>query len=62
MPRLLIAEDEEGARLALTHALRKEGYDVDDVGDGAEAVRLGVGGDHALVILDAAHVPRPSCR
>src|SRR4051812_14421538 len=52
MARVLLAEDEDGARLALSHALRKEGYDVDDVPNGVEAVRIGVGGDHALVILD----------
>src|SRR5690349_11890585 len=52
MARVLLAEDEETARFTLCYALRKEGYDVEDVGDGAEAVRRGVGGDHALVILD----------
>jgi DNA-binding response OmpR family regulator len=50
--RLLLAEDEDGARLALAHALRREGYEVEDVPDGLQAARLGVEGDHALVILD----------
>ena len=52
MTRLLVAEDEDGTRLSLTHALRREGYVVDEASDGLEAERVGVGGDHALVILD----------
>ncbi len=30
MTRLLVAEDEDGTRLSLTHALRREGYVVDE--------------------------------
>jgi DNA-binding response OmpR family regulator len=52
VPRVLLAEDEVGARTALAYALRREGYEVDDVADGLEAVRVGLAGDHALVILD----------
>ncbi|MBE2316008.1 response regulator transcription factor [Solirubrobacter sp. CPCC 204708] len=52
MARLLVAEDEDTTRLSLTHVLRREGYEVDEARDGLEAERLGVGGDHALVILD----------
>ncbi len=52
MARLLIAEDDEGVRGSLVRALRAEGYDVDETGDGLDAVRLAEGADHALVILD----------
>src|SRR5690349_16777385 len=52
MPRVLLAEDEDSARLTLAHALRREGYEVDEAQDGLRAVELGVAGDHALVILD----------
>jgi DNA-binding response OmpR family regulator len=49
---VLVAEDEDGTRLSLSHVLRVEGYDVDEARDGLEAERLGVEGDHALVLLD----------
>ena len=52
MARVLIAEDDEGTRLSLAHALRREGYDVDEAADGLEAERLGLAHDHAVVILD----------
>ncbi len=52
MARLLLAEDDEGARLSLAEALRRAGYDVEAVADGLEAARRAVDGDHALLILD----------
>jgi DNA-binding response OmpR family regulator len=52
MPRLLLAEDDEGIREPLTRALRREQYDVDAVADGTEAARLGAGGDYDLLLLD----------
>jgi len=50
--RVLVAEDEEGTRMTLTHVLRVEGYEVDEARDGIEAARLGADGDYALVLLD----------
>jgi len=39
MPRVLIAEDDEGIRLPLVRALEREGYEVDAVADGLEVCR-----------------------
>jgi DNA-binding response OmpR family regulator len=50
--RVLVAEDEEGTRMSVSHVLRAEGYEVDEARDGIEAERLGVDGDYALVLLD----------
>jgi DNA-binding response OmpR family regulator len=50
--RLLIAEDEESVRASLARALRREGYDVDEVGDGLEAARLGADVEYALILLE----------
>jgi DNA-binding response OmpR family regulator len=52
MPKVLLAEDEDGTRLALAYALRREGYEVEEAPDGLTAAALGTAGDHALVILD----------
>jgi CheY-like chemotaxis protein len=37
--RILYAEDEEETRSIVTEELRAEGYEVDQVGDGEEAMR-----------------------
>jgi DNA-binding response OmpR family regulator len=50
--RLLIVEDDEGIRVPLARALEREGYEVDGVGDGEEALRLAAGTDHDLVRVD----------
>src|SRR3954453_21466408 len=50
--KVLVAEDEDGARLALAHALRREGYEVEGASNRLAAAELGTEGDHALVILD----------
>jgi DNA-binding response OmpR family regulator len=50
--RLLIVEDDEGIRVPLARALEREGYEVDGVGDGEEALRLAAGTDHDLVLVD----------
>jgi CheY-like chemotaxis protein len=54
--RVLLAEDSQGARLALVAMLRRHGYDVDSVENGAEALeRLRAQpGAYALVISDLA--------
>jgi DNA-binding response OmpR family regulator len=50
--RLLIAEDDEAIVEPLTRALMREGYDVETVGDGLEAARRGIEGNHDLLVLD----------
>jgi DNA-binding response OmpR family regulator len=50
--RLLIAEDDEAIIEPLTRALTREGYDVETVGDGLEAARRGIEGNHDLLVLD----------
>jgi DNA-binding response OmpR family regulator len=51
--RLLIVEDDEGIRVPLTRALEREGYVVDGVGDGEEALRHADGDEeHDLIIID----------
>jgi DNA-binding response OmpR family regulator len=52
MARLLLAEDDAGIREPLARALKREGYDVDEVENGSEAARLGVEHDYALLVLD----------
>jgi DNA-binding response OmpR family regulator len=50
--RLLLAEDDEAIVEPLSRALAREGYRVETVADGHEASRLGVEGDHDLLVLD----------
>lgn len=38
MPRLLLCDDSPVERLALAHLLRREGYEVDEAGDGQSAI------------------------
>jgi DNA-binding response OmpR family regulator len=52
MARLLLAEDDAGIRDPLVRALERERYTVDAVEDGASAVRLGLGQEYALLVLD----------
>jgi DNA-binding response OmpR family regulator len=52
VPRLLLAEDDAGIRQPLARALRREGYEVQEVEDGSSAARLGAGAGYALLILD----------
>ncbi len=52
MARVLLAEDDAGIREPLARALRREGYEVDEVGDGADAARLGAESEYALLVLD----------
>jgi DNA-binding response OmpR family regulator len=49
---ILLAEDDEGIRTPLVGALEREGYDVDAVATGTDAVAAGVDGAHDLLILD----------
>ena len=49
---ILLAEDDEGIRVPLVGALEREGYEVDAVATGTDAVMSGVDGEHDLLILD----------
>ena len=56
--RILVVDDEPAFRQAISRALALEGYDVDEAGDGVEALeRLADGGADA-VVLDVA-MPAP---
>ncbi len=50
--RLLVAEDDEGVRVALDRALRFEGYEVQLAGDGAHALELAADSAPDLYLLD----------
>jgi DNA-binding response OmpR family regulator len=45
-------EDDEPIRGLLTTAIRRQGLDVDEAGDGAVALRLTAGRDYAVILLD----------
>jgi DNA-binding response OmpR family regulator len=49
---ILLAEDDEGIRVPLAGALEREGYEVDAVASGTDAIASGVDGAHDLLILD----------
>lgn len=55
--RILIVDDEENARIGLTKLLSQEGYEVDSVADGCEALEFLRGRRVNLVISDI-HMPR----
>lgn len=50
--RILVVEDEPGLVLTLTDRLKAEGYEVDAVADGDEAVMKAVDGAFDLIVLD----------
>jgi DNA-binding response OmpR family regulator len=50
--RILLAEDDEGIREPLTGALEEEGYEVEALPTGGQAVAAGLHGDHDLLVLD----------
>src|SRR5436190_157284 len=52
MTRILIVEDEPDIALGLKLDLSNEGYAVETVGDGADAVTRGLAPDFDLIILD----------
>lgn len=52
MGRVLLVEDDQAIAEPLARALRRDGHDVEAVGDGLVAAARGVSGDHDLVILD----------
>lgn len=50
--RILIVEDEPRLREMMERTLRREGYEVDAVGDGAEGCDRAAAGAHDLILLD----------
>ena len=52
MARVLLAEDDAGIREPLARALKREGYEVDEVATGSDAARLRAEVDYALLVLD----------
>ncbi len=51
-PRILIVDDEASVRFVLEHTLNHEGYRLDTVGDGAEALRKLAETPYDLLLLD----------
>jgi two-component system response regulator RegX3 len=51
-PRILLADDEPDIVAPVTYALRAEGFDVDAVGNGEQALDAARSGDYDLVVLD----------
>jgi two-component system sensor histidine kinase ChiS len=51
-PRILIADDDPSNREVLAYYLRRQGYDVRTVTDGADAIAAIAGNSFALVLLD----------
>jgi DNA-binding response OmpR family regulator len=49
---ILLAEDDDGIRIPLVRALEREGYDVQAVTNGRDAIAAGVDGEHDLLLLD----------
>jgi DNA-binding response OmpR family regulator len=51
-PRILLADDEPDIVAPVTYALRAEGFEVDSVGDGRQALDAARTGDYDAVVLD----------
>src|SRR5664279_241874 len=56
--RLLVVEDDQAMAALLGRALRREGYAVDVVGDGQDAVWIALENDYDAILLDAM-IPGP---
>src|SRR5436190_334328 len=56
--RVLVVDDDEAVRNALTHALHRDGYDVSTAGDGAAALAALLRLRHDAVVLDVL-MPEP---
>lgn len=50
--RVLVVDDDAGIRVLVTRLLKRHGYEVDAVRDGAEAIEALLQHDYALVMLD----------
>jgi len=56
--RVLVVDDEEAVRSALTHALQRDGYEVSTVADGTTALATLLRNRHEAVVLDVL-MPEP---
>ena len=50
--RVLLVEDDRALSLGIQHALEREGWQVDALADGVQALGVGLLGQHDLVVLD----------
>jgi DNA-binding response OmpR family regulator len=50
--RILIVEDDEAMQYAISHALRKDGFDVDIAGDGEAGIDAARASEYDVVLLD----------
>ena len=57
--RVLVVDDDEAVRGALTHALHRDGYEVSTAADGATALAVLLRSRHEAVVLDVL-MPEPS--
>ena len=57
--RVLLVEDDRALSLGIRHALESEGWSVDWLADGEQAVSVGLQGEHDLAVLDLG-LPRKS--
>ncbi len=57
--RVLVVDDDEAVRSALTHALHRDGYEVSTAADGGTALALLLRNRHEAVVLDVL-MPEPS--
>jgi two-component system, OmpR family, response regulator MprA len=56
---VLIVDDDEAVRRALTHALRRDGYGVVEAADGGAALEHAAGGGLQAIVLDVL-MPEPN--
>src|SRR5215469_7602257 len=56
--RVLVVDDEEAVRSALTHALRRDGYEVSTAADGTSALATLLRHRHEAIVLDVL-MPEP---
>jgi len=52
VPRVLVIDDEPAIRDAVSYALRSEGFDVGQAGDGESGLAAALDGEHDAVVLD----------
>jgi two-component system, OmpR family, response regulator MprA len=57
--QVLIVDDDEAVRRALTHALRRDGYGVAEAADGGAALEHAAGGGLQAIVLDVL-MPEPN--
>ena len=57
--RVLVVDDDEAVRSALTHALKRDGYEVSTAADGTSALATLLRNRHEAVVLDVL-MPEPS--